>query len=411
MTNTHYTSTRLARSKSKAQVDSLLSLSTIGVAISTLVILLSLSIILAFKERVSSHAYSQTGHISLYPYGYNWMAIQNELSYPPELGRFLQQQSEVNHVYPVVQQMAMLKTETDFASLVLYGVDSSFRHPFYLTSIIQGELPQFNVSPTYRNPIVLPSSVATKMRLKIGEKVRLYFFSEGIKVRVFYLSGIYNSSGLDKMPALCSSQTLQRLSGAPPTSYSRALIVLNNGYPPEEVADSLSNRLRTIPQFNMNGYGMSAASELLPDLFVWLSLLDSNVVFLVVVMLLVGIFTMITGVIIIILDKTQQIGVLKSLGATDQFLYRVFIWIALKLIARGLMAGNLLAGMLIWIQARWSIISLAPQTYYMDSVPVSFDPIIWLFVNTGIFFVISLAIFIPLRTITRISPSQVMRFE
>lgn len=403
---------RFSQGKSAHGVGRLLGLSVTGAGISLFVVLMALSIILGFKEHVNAFAYSQTGHISLYPYGDSWTTTSRAVRYTPELAEYLQSQPEIKAHYPVVQQMALLKTEDNFAGLMLYGVDASFEHPFFAEMMTEGNLSQLrDQARSGAPPIILSNVLVKKLNLRLNDKVRLYFLDDNMRVRAFTLVGIYETSGLERMPALCSASVLQRLHQDSPQSYSRILITLKADDDKASMVTTLANRMGMQSKINMDGYGLSTAEELMPELFTWLSLLDSNVIFLIVVMLIIGIFTVITGVIILVLDKTAQIGILKAIGADDAFIRKVFFFLAARIMILGLLIGNVLAAIAIYMQDHWQIIKLNPRDYYMNVVPVAFDWMVWFSVNAGALGLIALVVLVQTRMAAKVSPAEVMRFE
>lgn len=394
-------------------VSTLLSLSLVGVAMSLMVMLLSVAIIQGFKAQVSSVAYSQSGHLSLRSYLADGNSGAAHISLEPRLLTYLREQEEVEEAIPVLQHIAMLKTESDFVGLRLYGVDSGFSSHLYTDALIEGAIPSFSPLDSVSNPLILPDQAVDRLQLKLGDRIKLYFLSgEQIRVRAFTLAGIYNAHGLEQMPALCPSSSLRKLDKLSDNAYSQLMIYLNDPDKTNEVAEKLTKALAQHPDLlGSNNYGLSTAQELMPAMFEWLDLLDSNVVFLIVIMLLIGSFTMITGVIIIVLDKTEHIGLLKAIGATDAQVRRIFALIAFRLIAKGMIIGNLLALAFCWAQKHWELIPLDPVSYFMDAVPIHISPTLWLGINLGTLIFITLSILIPTLIIARIKPADIMRID
>lgn len=396
----------------EASTSPLLRLSTIGVALSLGVMLISVAIILGFKRQVSSFAYGQTGHVSLYAWGSDWLGTSQHLRLGEGLRSFLEQRPDIRQVYPLLQRTALLKTEDNYEGLMLYGVDSAFTHSYFSSRITSGVWPTFSALDSVDNPIVLPSKLAERMQCRVGDKLRLYFWGEQIRVRAYQLVGIYESSGLDKLPAITAGSSLRRLDRLGADEYSRLMIVLEQGERTDEVMASLSEELGQSPSLLQGqSLGLNSAEELMPDLFNWLALLDSNVYLLLSLMILVGGFTMITGLIIIVLDKTRQIGLLKALGASNRQIRSIFTLMSLRLMLRALLWGNVLAGAFCILQATLAPIKLDPRNYFMDAVPVVFDLGLWIGVNVGTALLILLMLLAPTKIIASISPAAVMRFD
>ena len=394
------------------RVSALLRLTTIGVALSLSVMLLSVTIILGFHRQIHEFAFSQTGHISLNGYGSNWKTSTTPVYVSPELLSFLRGEKGVSSVSPLIQQAGLLKTEGDFSGILLYGIDSTFRSRYFTEQVKSGTLPSFSESEYSRPPIVLPSHVARRMNYKVGDAVRIYFFGEKMRVRVFELQAIYESTGLELSPALCPISSLQRLNHWDENTYSRLIIMLQDpdaAYPTlEHLISTLQARPDLIGEEN---YGLNLGQELQPELFNWLAFLDTNVYALLSLMVLVGGFAMITGLIIIVLDKSKQIGILKALGATNRQLRQTFLQIAARLILRGIFWGNAIALVLSLAQRQFKLIKLNPANYFTDSVPIHFDLPLWVAINVGTLIVILLMVLVPASLVSRIHPAESMRMD
>lgn len=394
------------------RVSALLRLTTIGVALSLSVMLLSVTIILGFHRQIHEFAFSQTGHISLNGYGSNWKTSTTPVYVSPELLSFLREEKGISSVSPLIQQAGLLKTEGDFSGILLYGIDSTFRSRYFTEQVKSGTLPSFSESEYSRPPIVLPSHVARRMNYKVGDAVRIYFFGEKMRVRVFELQAIYESTGLELSPALCPISSLQRLNHWDENTYSRLIIMLQDPDDAYPTLDHLISTLQARPDLiGEENYGLNLGQELQPELFNWLAFLDTNVYELLSLMVLVGGFAMITGLIIIVLDKSKQIGILKALGATNRQLRQTFLQIAARLILRGIFWGNAIALVLSLAQRHFKIIKLNPANYFTDSVPIHFDLPLWVTINVGTLIVILLMVLVPASLVSRIHPAESMRMD
>lgn len=405
----------LSRGKARQgtrRLSSILRLTTIGVALSLSVMLLSVTIILGFHRQVHEFAFSQTGHISLNGYGSDWKTSTTPIRISPRLLTYLRGQADIETATPLVQQAGLLKTEDDFSGILLYGIDSSFRSRYFEENIRSGSFPSFSTPSGDRPPIVLPSHVARRMGYQVGDHIRIYFFGEKMRIRVFELQAIYESTGLELSPALCPITTLQKLNHWDEHTFSRLLIMLREpdkaGAVLEHIITSLQARPDLIGEEN---YGMNLGQELQPELFNWLAFLDTNVYALLSLMLLVGGFAMITGLIIIVLDKSRQIGILKALGATNSQLRQTFLLIAARLILKGVLWGNILALTLSLVQRHYKVIKLNPANYFTDAVPIHFDLGLWLGINVGTLAVILLMVIVPASLVSRIHPAESMRID
>lgn len=405
----------LSRGKARQgtrRLSSILRLTTIGVALSLSVMLLSVTIILGFHRQVHEFAFSQTGHISLNGYGSDWKTSTTPIRISPRLLTYLRGQADIETATPLVQQAGLLKTEDDFSGILLYGIDSSFRSRYFEENIRSGSFPSFSTPSGDRPPIVLPSHVARRMGYQVGDHIRIYFFGEKMRIRVFELQAIYESTGLELSPALCPITTLQKLNHWDEHTFSRLLIILREPEKAGAVLEHIIANLQARPDLiGEENYGMNLGQELQPELFNWLAFLDTNVYALLSLMLLVGGFAMITGLIIIVLDKSRQIGILKALGATNSQLRQTFLLIAARLILKGVLWGNLLALTLSLVQHHYKVIKLNPANYFTDAVPIHFDLALWLGINVGTLLVILLMVIVPASLVSRIHPAESMRID
>lgn len=405
----------LSRGKARQgtrRLSSILRLTTIGVALSLSVMLLSVTIILGFHRQVHEFAFSQTGHISLNGYGSDWKTSTTPIRISPRLLAYLRGQADIETATPLVQQAGLLKTEDDFSGILLYGIDSTFRSRYFEENIRSGSFPSFSTPSGDRPPIVLPSHVARRMGYQVGDHIRIYFFGEKMRIRVFELQAIYESTGLELSPALCPITTLQKLNHWDEHTFSRLLIMLREPEKAGAVLEHIITSLQARPDLiGEENYGMNLGQELQPELFNWLAFLDTNVYALLSLMLLVGGFAMITGLIIIVLDKSRQIGILKALGATNSQLRQTFLLIAARLILKGVLWGNLLALTLSLVQRHYKVIKLNPANYFTDAVPIHFDLGLWLGINVGTLLVILLMVIVPASLASRIHPAESMRID
>lgn len=402
-----------ATSQQRQSSSTLIRLSMLGVALSVAVMLISIAVILGFKRQIGSFAYSQTGHISLWAAGESWTNTETPIYVNQSLKQAILEAPGVERVEPIVQKTCLLKSDDGFLGLTLYGLDSGVHTTYIEQNMRAGYMPSFSDADSVASPIVLPSRVAELMKFSLGDKVRVYFLGQRIQIRAYEVVGIYESSGLEKMPALCRASSLRRLSGWQDESmYSRLLVFVDKPSQVSHYIESLQTQLQNHSELiGSTALGFNTAEELLPDLFGWLELIDSNVYVLLVLMLLVASFTMITGLIIVVLDKTRQIGILKALGASNALLRQLFTFVAARLLLQALLWGNVIALVLCLIQRYTKLIRLDPSNYFMDAVPVSIDPMIWLGINAGALCVILLAVLLPTMIVSRIKAAEVMRMD
>ena len=241
----------LSRGKARQgtrRLSAILRLTTIGVALSLSVMLLSVTIILGFHRQVHEFAFSQTGHISLNGYGSDWQTSTTPIRISPRLLTYLRGQADIETATPLVQQAGLLKTEDDFSGILLYGIDSSFRSRYFEENIRSGSFPSFS-TPSYQ----------------VGDHIRIYFFGEKMRIRVFELQAIYESTGLELSPALCPITTLQKLNHWDEHTFSRLLIMLRE---PERVLALQEKTVYCLDRFRKLGFEIGNTATPIVPLFI-----------------------------------------------------------------------------------------------------------------------------------------------
>lgn len=390
-----YTAIRLSRNDNKKNI-SLTRLTVIGVSLSIFVILMSMSVIKGFKKEIREFVYSQTGHISIYSQGGMWNDATNYMLFDERMYKFFQSISHVNKVIPVVQGMGILKTKDNFEGIVLYGFEGDNYPDFYKTKTDKKDF--IKDVTNIQNPILLPENTVSKLNYKVGDKVLVYFNNkDGVKVRSFTLCGVYHSVGSDVPIAIVDISVLRNVYVLDNNHVSRVMINFDSDKDIDQYTTIFADEIKKhgYDYIGDNVFFMNTARELIPNLFDWLDLLDTNVYFLFVLMVLVAGFTMITGFVILVLDKNNQIGILKSLGVKNISIQTIFILISSKVAIKGIFIGNILYALFFFIQSNFKIIKLDPKSYYVSYVPLAFDSLDWLLVNTLSFVAIILFTIYP----------------
>lgn len=407
---------RISRSQSaggSVNTRPMVRLTIIGVAMSLIVMLLSVSIMQGFKTEVKSHAYSLSGHITIGKFGSTPGANAAAVTLSDSLVQVVRAVPGVSGAMPVVRTMGMVRTDSAYSGILMTGLDKSYDLRFFRKNLVCGSLDSLFVPTPGVTPIVLPRVLTDKLNIQVGDKLKIYFFGEQIKFRPFRLIGIYESAtSLEKSMAICPIDLLQRIGGLNAYEYSALLVNTQRGETDLAVTERIIDHLEAArSKLHFESLGINTAEELYPEIFGWLDMLDGNVALLLVLMVLVAGFTMITGLIILVLDNTQLIASLMAMGATTTSIRKIFFYLSSVLIIKGVFLGNLIALALALFQRYTHLIKLDPQTYLMDAVPVSLDWFYWLIVNFGAILLILLMIWVPTRLVVQISPTETMRFK
>ncbi len=381
----------------------------VGIAIGVMVMLVTVCVVIGFKQTVTEKVAGFGAHIQITSFDNNNTYEYQPVFAPDSLLDVLAHMPHVASVNTFATKPGMLKTDDNFQGIVLKGlpVENNDAWMFYSMNLVEGAIP---VQP---NDILISRENARLLGLSVGDGVFCYFVGDALKVRRFSVSGIYDSSfaDYDRLFVLCPMPTLIQLNGWQPSQVSGVEMRLTDLRYLDEVYDrvyfSVANRLDE----EGSAYYPQSVMQMHPAVFYWLDLLDMNVWVIIILMLAVSGFNIVSGLIILILDAIQLIGILKALGANNRFIRRVFVHEATILIGKGMLWGNILGLSLAALQYLTHIIPLDASTYYVSYVPVAFPWLGLIVLNILILAVSLLTLLAPTSLATRISPARVMHFE
>ena len=383
-----------------------------GIAISLAVMITAIAIVTGFKKEIRDKVIGFGSHIQIINYdsnlSYQTSPVPKDIKFYDELAAI----DGIKHVQPFALKAGIVKTENDMQGLVLKGVDRHFDWSFFKNSLIEGDIFSINDS-VLNNNILVSSFLARKMGLKTGDAVRMWFIDESPRYRKFTISGIYETSlaEFDETFAMVDIKHVQKLNNWNTDQISGFEIFIKNF----QYLDQISWETREI----VSSYYFEDGSRLrvmnivekYPQIFDWLELQDLNVIIIIVLMLIVAAFNMISGLLILILDRTFMIGILKALGSRNHSIRKVFFYKSSYLILKGLLWGNIIGLSLCLIQKKFEIISLNPENYYLTTVPVNLNILHLFLINAGAMLIILAFLILPSMLISRISPSKTIRFN
>ncbi|MDR2138142.1 MAG: ABC transporter permease [Tannerella sp.] len=385
-----------------------------GIAVGLCIMLLSVAIVTGFKKEVRNKVIGFGSHIQISRFDSNTSFETVPLMVNDSLMDELRAWPDVRRVERFALTPGMIKTETECQGFVLKGVDEHFDGSFFRKYLTEGEL--FTVDPEKTGTDVLISHyLANRLGLKCGDSFVACFVQEAeqIRARKLRIRGIYDTGYLeyDKLYVLTDIKLVIRLKGWERDAVSGLELSVNDYDRLDDLSEALYFHLIDRTDRLGNMFYVRSVKELNPMIFNWLDVLDINVVVMLALMMAVSGFTMISGLLIVILERTRMIGILKALGQEDRSLRRVFLYIASFLIGKGMMWGNAIALAVCFIQSRFHLIGLDPSSYYLDTVPVDLSFTSWLLVNLGTGAVSMLMMLGPSCLITKIHPARTIRFE
>ncbi|WP_314695210.1 FtsX-like permease family protein [Tannerella forsythia] len=383
-----------------------------GIALGVAMMILSVAIVVGFKQEVRNKMVGFGSHIRVSNFDSNSSYETAPIFVGDSLKSLLSALSGIRHVETFATKPGILKTETDFQGIVLKGVDVEYDWTFFRKHLKEGELFSIDTGKV-TNDVLISQQLADMLRLRCGDSFHAYFVQDEVRARKFRICGIYDTgfTDYDKLFVLTDIKHIRRLNGWEADAVSGLELQVDDYDDLDEVAAAVDDRLLNRRDRKGNIFYVRSIKELNPMIFSWLDVLDLNVVVILVLMMAVSGFTMISGLLIIILERTNMIGILKALGQQDRSLRRVFLYISAFLIGKGMLWGNIIGLALCWIQSFFRPLSLDPSVYYLDAVPIHLTPGSWLLINLGASVVSLLMMLAPSYLITKISPAKTIRFE
>ena len=381
-----------------------------GVAIGLLVMILSVCIVVGFKHQVREKIIGFGQHIQVRNYE-GTMHGETPVTATDSLLSALERIPMVNNAQRYVQKPGLLAAGDEFDGIVLKGVGSDYDLSFFAEYLTDGEMPIFGDTAS-SGALLLSQAVADRMCLSVGDKVNVYFVQENVKARRFTVKALYrtNLSEMDNLVALTDIYTIRRLNGWDNDECTGVELSIADYGALESVSDSVAGLMDEIAARNYEKIYVQTVEEMNPALFAWLDILDGTVWVILVLVLAVAGFTMISGLLILILEKSNLIGVLKALGSHDVSIRKIFLYYAMFIIGRGMLWGNIIGLLICFVQHQWSIVKLDAEMYYMDCVPVEFTW--WLLpLNIALFVLSTAMLILPSMLIARIEPTKAIRFE
>ena len=385
----------------------------IGIALGLAVMMIALAVVTGFKNEVSQKVMGFGSHIQVTALTNNSTFETPPIAVSDSLLDYLCATDGIEYGQRFATKPAILKTNEDFMGIVLKGVDSLYHWDFFQKNLIAGTLPSVN-GAAISNEVLISKAMADALHLEVGNSFLSYFVQDNIRVRKFTITGIYNTGlvDFDKLFILGDIRHVQRLNGWDSTQVSGVEMTVTDLDQLEDI--SYAVYLRTANQFGHgyeNPYYTRSIQQLQPQIFGWLSLLDMNMIVILVLMMAVAGFTMISGLLILILDKTQLIGTLKALGANNWSIRRIFLYQASFLIGKGMLWGNVIGLALCALQHYGRILKLDPSVYFVDVVPIELVPWHWLVLNIAVAIITLLMLIVPSHIIAKISPAKSIKFD
>ena len=385
-----------------------------GVAIGLAVMIISVCVVLGFKHTIRDKVVGFGSHIQVANfYTLQSSAIDQPIAMGDSMMNVLKKTEGVKHVQRFAMKQGILKTDNDFLGVMFKGVGPEFDSTFIHKNMVEGSIPHFSDQQS-TNRILISKDMANKLSVKAGDRIFAYFIGDGgVRTRRFTISGIYqtNLAQYDKTTCFCDLYTARKLNAWTDDMVTGAELTVNDFKQLSTTANDIISRINRTQDKYGNTFSSKTIRELSPQIFSWLDLLDLNVWIILAIMTAVAVVTMISGLLIIILERTTMIGVLKALGARNSTVRHTFLWFAAFIIGKGLLIGDALALALILLQKFTGFAKLDPQTYYVDVVPVELDWMLIVALNVATMLIALFVLIAPSYLVSHIHPAKSMRYE
>lgn len=388
----------------------IVKIAIVAVAISVLMMIVAVSTGVGFQQKIREKITSFHGHVLVSNYDNNQSNITLEpLSLQQDFYPKFSVVSQVNGVYPFATKAGVIRTKETFEGVVYKGVGLDYNWQYIQDYITDGRLPKF-LDNQLSNEVLVSEYLANRLKVKVGDKLTMYFLKENTEslpnIRGFEIVGIFNSGfrEFDQTYLIGDLRQVQRLN-----KWSKEEVGAFELYIDDfEKIDQVSKEVYDYLPSTLNAV---AITEKYYNIFEWLKLFDFNIYVILVIMLIVAVINMIVVLLVLILERSQMIGVLKSIGASNWAIRKIFLYNATYIVLKGLLYGNLLAISLLFLQKYFKIVALDPSQYYVSYVPVDINWFYILAINLVMIIWIYLVLILPSYLITKISPIKVLRFQ
>lgn len=387
-------------------------IATIGIAVGLTVIIIAVSVIIGFKKEIQNKIIGFGTHIQISNFDRNSSFETVPITINDSLLKNLNELPTIKRVQVFGTKPGIIKTATDFTGVILKGVGTDYDWDFLQNCLTVGTTPNYNDS-TIGNEVLISKTIANMLQLKVGDDFLTYFMQENIRVRKFVICGIYqtNIAEYDNNFIIADIKQLQQLNRWDKNQVSGLEMQVHDYKKLDDAYNEVF--MTTANRFDDNGstYYIQTIRDINPQIFGWLDLLDLNTWVILVLMLSVAGFNIISGLLILILERTNSIGILKALGSSNWNIRKIFLYQSAFLIGKGMIWGNIIGVSICLIQYFTHIIPLDAEAYYISYVPISLNPFYWLLINVGTAFVSLVMLIAPSYIITHISPAKAIKFE
>ena len=382
-------------------------IATGGIAMGIAIMLLSTSVLWGFKNELTHKVAGFAAHLEVLNKSTLQIPDAYPIRFPDYIERKINNTAHVTHTQKIAQKIGVIKTGVHFKPILLKGIDECYDTTYLSTTLLEGRLPLLK-RDSATNEILVSRKIADALNLKVGEQVYSYFFDDNIRMRRMSIVGIYetNLKQFDGQMVIADRYTVCKLNGWTNEQYSSLELKVSEFDAINQAKSEIEQHLAAFDRITT-----LTIDERYPQVFSWLEILNTNVWVILALMVGVAAFTLCSGLLVIMLERTPAIGILKAMGATNKQLRKVFMSLAMIITGKGILWGNVIALGMILIQYYLHPVKLNPEHYYVSEVHVVVNPYIILLINGITLILIFASLFIPTHIISKITPAKSIKFD
>ena len=392
-----------------------------GIALGVAVMIITMAVVTGFQQQITQKIITFSSHLQISDYDQNKSDEPNPITFETDFLQKISTTENVKHIQPFATKNGILKTKTENEGILLKGVSNNFDWSYLKPYITEGSTLTFN-KESASTDIVVSKTLATKLHIVLNQKLSVYFLTKKkladttmsgenyvdyeFRSRVFIVKGIFNTgfSDFDKNLVFVDLKQIQNLNYWQPNQVAGYEVYLKD-------FDLLEPTLEHLNDVVGYDYTVASVKQIQSSIFSWLDMIDVNAIIIITLMVLVAAINMISALLILILERTNMVGVLKALGLSNTNVRRIFFYVSIQLLLKGLLIGNIIGVGFCWLQLQFKFATLNPQTYYLDFVPINLSLTHIVLINVGTAITCILMMFFPTLILNKITPMKAIRFS
>ena len=383
----------------------IIRISILAIALGMAVMIIALAVVTGFQTEIRNKIVGFGSHISITSYNTDNPLEAKPIDRNQDFYSSIKENPKVGNIQVFANKGGIIKTDEDIYGIVLKGIDKDYDWSFFEDKLVNGTI--FSIEDSSKsNSILISEYVANKLFLKVGDDIKIYFIQEPPRIRKFTISGIYNTGfgEMDEVFAICDIRHIQKLNDWSENLVAGFEVSINDFEDLEAVDEEIYHSIG----YNFNSTSIKKSRA---DIFNWLELQDINVFVIIILMLLVAGINIISALLIMVIERTNMIGILKSIGANNLSVRKIFLYSATYLVGVGLFWGNLIGISFCILQSKFEFLKLDQDAYYIDHVPIEISGLDIIGLNIGTLVISVIMLLIPSLIISKISPAKAIKFD